>query len=117
MSRLIAPGLRPLLDRLIDYAGTFPPATLTCGAALANYVRDREGEYGWMLRWLVVAAADLPHVPGELNGSLAVLTESDEPRAAALETKKNVQSARPVYCEAPLADLAEVKRAGCFAKL
>jgi hypothetical protein len=117
MARQIAPGLRGLVDRLIDYAGTFPPATLARDAAVANYVRYRGGEFGWMMRWLVVAAADLPHVPAELDGLLAVLTDADEPRAAVLESKKVVRSTRPVYAEVTATELAHVKEAGCFAKL
>lgn len=117
MARIVPPGLRALLDRLIDYAGMFPPATLSRDAALANYASYRDGEHGWVLRWLVVGAAELPHVPTELDGSLAVLTDADEPRAAAIEAKRIVRAGRPVYCEVPLGDLDEVRRAGCFAKL
>jgi hypothetical protein len=117
MARQIAPGLRVLVDRVIDYAGTFPPATLAHDAAVANYVRYRGSEFGWMMRWLVVAAADLPNVSAGLNGSLALLTDVDEPRAAVLETKKIIRATRPVYGEVSLAELAAVKVAGCFAKL
>jgi hypothetical protein len=117
MARDTAPSLRALLDRLIDYAGAFPPAALPCGDAVANYVRYRTGDHAWMLRWLVLAAADLPHVPRSLDGSLAVLTDADEPRAAVLEARRIVRAGRPVYCEVSIRDLDEVKRAGCFAKL
>jgi hypothetical protein len=117
MARIVAPGLRALLDRLIDYAGMFPPAALTRDAAVANYESYRAGEHAWMLRWLVVGAAELPHVPAELDGLLAVLGEADEPRAAVIESKQIVRVGRPVYCEVPVGDLDEVKRAGCFAKL
>ena len=117
MARTIAPGLAALLDRLIDYAGMFPPAALPGDAAIANYQRYRAGEHAWMLRWLVVGAAELPHVPRELDGSLSVLSDTDEPRAAVIESKRIVRAARPVYCEVPLQDLDEVRRAGCFAKI
>jgi hypothetical protein len=117
MARIVAPGLRALLDRLIDYAGTFPPAALPSAAAVANYTSYRTGPHAWMLRWLVVGAADLAHVPRELDGSLAVLTDADEPRAAVIESKSVVRAGRPVYCEVPAADLDEVNRAGGFAKL
>jgi hypothetical protein len=117
MARTIAPGLRALLDGLIDYAGLFPPAGLPLAAAVANYNRYRGGEHAWMLRWLVVGAAELPHVPRELDGSLAVLADEDEPRAAVIEAKQVVRVGRPAYCEVPLAELDEVKRAGGFAKL
>src|SRR5437763_3891487 len=117
MARIVAPGLRALLERLIDYAGMFPPATLACGDAVANYTRYRAGEHAWMLRWLVVGAAELPHVPRELDGSLSVLTDADEPRAAVIETRRVVRVGRPAYCEVPVGDLDEVKRAGGHAKL
>jgi hypothetical protein len=117
MARIIAPGLGALLDRLIDYAGTFPPAGLATEAAVANYTRYRNGERARMLRWLVVGAAELDRVPKELDDSLAVLGDTDEPRAAVIESKRIVRVGRPVYCEVPVADLDEVKRAGGFAKL
>jgi hypothetical protein len=117
MARPVAPALRALLERVVDYAGTFPPAGLPCGDAVASYRTDRAGEHAWMLRWLVVAAADLPRVPPELDGRLAVLADADEPRAAVLETKRVVRAARPVYCEIPVGELDEAKRAGCFAKV
>lgn len=116
MSR-VAPALRALLDRLIDYAGTFPPATLARDAAIANYQQYRAGEHSWMLRWLVVSASDLPQVPHELDGMLSVLADADEPRAAAIETKRIFAPGRPTYCEVPAMVLDTVLSAGCFAKL
>lgn len=117
MARTIGPALRALLDRLIDYAGTFPPAALPHQAAVANYEGYRAGDHAWMLRWLVVGAADLAHVPRHLDGCLAVLGDADEPRAAVIETRRVVRFGRPAYCEVPVADLDEVKRAGAFAKV
>jgi hypothetical protein len=105
-----------LLDRLIDYAGMFAPASLPRDAAIANYNSYRSGEHAWMLRWLVVGAAELEHVPRELDGSLAVLSDADESRAAVIEAKRIIRTERPAYCEVLLRDLDEVKRAGCFAK-
>jgi hypothetical protein len=117
MPTKVAPALRALLERLIDYAGTFPPATLTRDEAIANYLRYRAGEYSWMLGRLVVSATDLPKVPRELDGTLSVLCDIDEPRAGAIETKKVVATTRPTYCEVPLRELDAVERAGCFAKI
>lgn len=117
MARTVAPALRALLEGTIDYAGTFPPAALPADAAVENYRHYRSHERAWMLRWLVVAAADVPRVPNEFDGALSVLGEADEPRAAVLETKRVVQAARPVYCEVPLDQLDAVKVAGCAAKL
>jgi hypothetical protein len=113
----IAPALRALLGHLIDYAGTFPPAALPCESAAANYATYRTGPRAWMLRWLVVGATDLAHVPPAFDGALSVLTETDTLRAAALETKRVVRAARPVYCEVPITDLDAVQQAGCFAKV
>jgi hypothetical protein len=106
-----------LLARLIDYAGMFPPAALSLDAAIANYQSYRKGEHGWMLRWLVVGAAELEHMPRELDGSLAVLSNADEARAAVIEAKRIIQTERPTYCEVSLQDLDAVQRAGCFAKI
>jgi hypothetical protein len=94
----------------------FPPAALSCSAVVYNYQQYRTSEHAWMLRWLVVAAVELEHVPPSLDGSLAVLSDADEPRAAVIEARRIVRTRRPTYCEAPLNDLDEVQQAGCFAK-
>jgi hypothetical protein len=120
MTTAVSPALRALLERFIDYAGMFPPAALPLDSTVANYDTYRAGDYSWMLRSLVVGAADMQKVPPSLNGCLAVLTETDETRAASLETKGIVTAQRPVYCEVPAAKLQEldaVKQAGCFAKI
>jgi len=117
MAGTIATALHALLERLIDYAGTFPPATLPCGAAVANYTNYRNSPHSWMLRWLVIGAADLARVPAELDGSLSVLGDADEPRAAVIETKRVVKFSRPTYCEVPVRELDAVQRQGCFAKI
>jgi hypothetical protein len=113
----VPPALRALASRLIDYAGTFPPAALPCGAAADNFAAYRRGPHAWMLRYLVVTAADLDRTPGEFDGALSVLADADVPRAAAIESKQIVRAARPVYCEVAVAELDRVKTAGCFAKL
>jgi hypothetical protein len=113
----MAPALRELLEHVIDYAGMFPPATLSAEGAVANYQRYRSGSHAWMLRWLVVGAADLIQVPSELDGSLSVLSDADEPRAAAIEAKRVVSAGRPAYCEVPIRQLDEVQRAGSFTKV
>jgi hypothetical protein len=117
MARPVAPALRALLEHLIDYAGAFPPAALPCAAAAANFANYRQSERAWMLRWLVVSAADLERVPPAFDGTLSVLSDVDQPRAAAIESKRVISAARPVYCEVPLSDLDAVKRAGCYAKI
>jgi hypothetical protein len=109
-----------LLERFIDYAGVFPPAALSIDGAVTNYNSYQNGEYSWMLRWLVVSAAQLQLVPKSLDGSLSVLAEVDEIRAASIESKGVVSAQHPVYCEVSVDDLQAldaVKQAGCFAKI
>jgi len=73
-----------------------------------------------MLRWLVVDSKVIDQVPESLHGSLSVLSEADEGRAASIESKNFVAARRPVYCEVPAKDIARldaVKQAACFAKI
>jgi hypothetical protein len=119
-TKTIAPALRALLGGLIDYAGLYPPAALPLDSVLANYDSYRNGEYAWMLHWLVVGAADLDRVPAGVDGSLSVLADGDSSRASSLETKGVVAAQKPVYWEVAVNNLQEldaVKAAGCFAKI
>jgi hypothetical protein len=116
----VAPALRALLENLIDYAGMYPPASLPFETAVINYDSYRNGDYAWMLRWLVIGAQNLRCLPPYLDGHLSVLGEIDEARAATLETKSIVSAQRPVYCEVALNNLQildDVNKAGCFAKI
>jgi len=117
MKKPASPALEALLTGIVDYAGMFPPATLPCATALDKYRQYRAGERAWMLRWFVVGAADLERVPAEIDGSLSVLAEADSPRATALETKRVLSAAKPVYCEVPVSELDAAMRAGCFVKV
>lgn len=120
VTKTIAPSLKALLAGFIDYAGVFPPAALTLGVALENYERYRSCDQSWMLRWFVVEAKELGNIPSSLDGLLSVLADSDQARAATLETKGILQAERPVYCEVALNELAKleaVKKSGCFAKI
>ena len=49
-----SPAIRPLLARLIDYAGLFPPAKLDMGATVGNYARYLAGGDAWMLGRLIL---------------------------------------------------------------
>ena len=42
-------SLKTLVTGLIDYAGLYPPASLSMQAAVENYARDRAGVHAWML--------------------------------------------------------------------
>jgi hypothetical protein len=53
------PSTRALLDRIVDYAGTFPPASLTLADALAEHARARTSDDAWLLGRFVVPAVAL----------------------------------------------------------
>jgi hypothetical protein len=120
MQTTLSPVLAVLLDRFFDYAGLFPPAALHLAKTIENYDAYSHGEYSWMLRHLVIPAKDVANVPASFSGSLSVLSEQDEPRAQAIESKNIVSSGLPVYCEVASGDTGQldaIKAAGCFAKL
>src|SRR5712692_4142972 len=53
------PSTHALLDGIVDYAGTFPPARLALADALAEYARARKSADSWLLGRLVVPAVSL----------------------------------------------------------
>lgn len=115
-----SPALRALLDGFIDYAGIFPPAKVPLENALANYSNYRQSEHSWMLRWFVVGAGECANVPAQYDGTLSIIKDGDDGRAATLESTAIVSAPRPVYCEVPLSNLsmlAEVKKQGNFGKI
>lgn len=59
-------SLRILLEGLVDYAGLFPPASLTLDRAIANYQTYRRGDHAWALGRFVVPASRLREVPADL---------------------------------------------------
>jgi hypothetical protein len=116
----VSPALKALLDRFIDYAGIFPPAKLSLDAALANFSSYQNGDYAWMLHWLVVGSEQAKLVSKPFDGVMSVIAESDDARAASIETKAVVIAAKPVYCEVAIGDTVQldaIKQAGCFAKI
>ena len=52
-------GFRALMERMIDYAGMFPPASLPLDEAIRNYARYRNDANGWMLGRFIFPAAQL----------------------------------------------------------
>jgi len=55
----VAPALRALLEHLVDYAGLFPPASLSMRDAAAEYATQQRGSHAWMLGRFVVPVARL----------------------------------------------------------
>ncbi|HVA56977.1 MAG TPA: hypothetical protein VNF92_03745 [Gemmatimonadaceae bacterium] len=58
-ARTVGPALTALLERAVDYAGLFPPASLSMEAAVHAYDEDRRGAAAWMLGRFVVPASRL----------------------------------------------------------
>jgi hypothetical protein len=104
---MLARSLQTLLAGLIDYAGLFPPASLSMEQALANYARYRAGEHAWMLGRFVVPAALASEVPEDVPVSVIGV---DEVKA---ETEEDVHrigreaNGRTVYVEITDVDLIE----------
>ncbi len=120
MSKTVAPALKALLDSFIDYAGIFPPARLSLDAAIANFNNYQTSEYSWMLHWLVLGADQSKDAPNSIDSLTSLVTETDNDRAASIETKSIVIAQKPVYCEtAPgnTEQLDAIKRSNCFAKI
>ena len=55
-------SIRVLLAHIIDYAGPFPPASLTLNDAMAQYGRELSGSDAWLLGRFVVAEKSLDAV-------------------------------------------------------
>lgn len=108
-----ARSLRVLLERLIDYAGLFPPAALSMQDAVRNYARYRDGEYAWALGKFVVPQARAEEVPSEFP--LSVLGV-DEVKAT---TEEEIAAFPPgVYVEiADVSLLDAIQRHGQRAKI
>src|SRR5437588_212808 len=53
------PSTRALLGGIVDYAGTFPPASLGLADALSEYAKARIGTDSWLLGRFVLSAAHL----------------------------------------------------------
>lgn len=82
-------AIRELLEHIVDYAGTFPPASLPLNEAVANYARERRGPDAWLLGRLVVPA-------GSLDELETALPDADEeyPLSVTLGADPTAQLAR-----------------------
>ena len=117
------------LERLIDHAPLFPPASLDLAAAVAEDARARASEHAWMLARFVCPASRLAEL-GELNGwdqspPLSVVLDRDVPFPAgapveAVELVGPPRAGLPdveVFCEVPVETLPQVAAAGAKGKL
>jgi hypothetical protein len=63
-------SIEALLERLVDYAGLFPPAALSMADTVANYARYVAGEDAWMLGRLIVPVRRLDEFREQAGGRL-----------------------------------------------
>jgi hypothetical protein len=78
---------RALLERLIDHAALFPPASMSMEDALAEDRAARESPYAWMLDRFVCPASRLSSLDGLDAPVSVVLDESLSTPAAAVELR------------------------------
>lgn len=71
------------LSGLIDYAGLFPPASLSLETAIRNYAAYRVGEDAWMLGRFIIPAAQLD----ELHPYMSLFLNSEPLAISALGRK------------------------------
>lgn len=64
----VAPVLRALLERVVDYAGLFPPAGLSMHEAVSEYAAQCESANAWMLGRFVVPVGRLNELAREADG-------------------------------------------------
>jgi hypothetical protein len=102
---------RALLERLIDHAALFPPASLSTADALAEDRRARAGRHAWMLGRFVCPASRLAELGDEERALSVVLDASaSDRRIEALEVRwagGQLEYTGEVYVEdMPLDDVA-----------
>jgi hypothetical protein len=99
---------RALLERLIDHAALFPPASMSMPDALGEDRRARASEHAWILGRFVVPASRLAEL-GDEDRALSAIADADasDERIEAIETRALGEYVGEVYVEgAPLDDIA-----------
>jgi hypothetical protein len=103
---------RAALERLIDHAALFPPASMSMADALAEDARVRAADTGWIVGRFVVPASRVGELDG-YGGALSVVLDAglpDDPRVEAVEVPPDRLSVAAtqseVYVERPIDDLA-----------
>lgn len=69
--RLVVDARTSALASLIDYAGVFPPASLSVDDAVAQYRTARQSESFWMLGRFLIRASQLEDLAASATGSMA----------------------------------------------
>ena len=80
----VMPSVRALLNRLIDYAGLFPPAKLDMASTVRNYAQYLKSDDSWILGRLIVPAARLDEFEQHAAGLLPRATDGGVWQVSAL---------------------------------
>jgi len=103
---MMAQSLRALLDKLVDYAGLYPPAALPLPQVVTNYEQYLVSPEAWMLNRLVLPIEKLGEVALGAKWRVTLLVDGEPgplpPQVETLETKGGRRLSLPTYCEAPL---------------
>ena len=105
------PRLHALLAGVFDYAGLFPPATLSLDRAVAEYAALRAGPDAWMLGRMLVPVARLDALASQCSAfasadiRLSLITTAQATDDQALAARWNADARRS---GAPLADTVEL---------
>lgn len=110
---------RALLAHIVDYAGTFPPASLSLRDAVTTYAREQSGPDAWLLGRFVVRAQDLDAMGTSttVETEFSVLAGSDPHQTlACVETFRARWAGRCTvaaveFPPAPPEEIADVARA------
>lgn len=104
-------SFRAMLTNVVDYAGLYPPASLSLDETVANYERYRVSRYAWMLNRLVLPIEKLQEVTIGDAWRITLLVAGEPgplPRQVeTLETKAGKRLSLPTYCEVPLKEMED----------
>lgn len=107
--------LRTLLDELFDYAGLFPPASLSMTDAVREYAAHREEPHAWMLSRFVLPAGRLPEfeltAPNAQGWRLSAIVGADVARELRIVTDFNARGGAGVDTVELKAETADCVRA------
>jgi hypothetical protein len=90
-SLIASSPVRSAFERIVDYAGLFPPARLRIEAAALEYERTRRQRHAWMLGRFVVPASRIAELESALEGSdpvpLAILLDGGAARSTSAKVR------------------------------
>jgi hypothetical protein len=112
--RVLVNALRYVLDQAIDYAGMYPPASLSLPEALNSYHRHRSGAEAWMVKRMVLPVDAISKIDsgalrsgGEFRFAMIPRCEASD-WLASLRTDLETLNFFLRECPAAVADVLEI---------